>query len=151
MNNCQAPATFCAKIKRLEKVMKPLQGKMMPCSRAKYWGPLTPRTIISGGSRTPIDLTVSGQFTFPVTTILRPKSCPEGTSCNTVRTTVSAFTEINNLISADVLWCSGVSDNWYMDYEIIFQDTAGNGSNAAEVTVLCREPDRCWQQTLVFR
>jgi len=97
-----------------------------------------PQFIISDAPRAAIELSVTGHFEFPVTTILSPKSCPEGFNCGTVTTQISEFSTSNNLLSSEVLWCSGVSDKWLMEYEIFFLDEFGNSSNKVDIKVLCR-------------
>jgi len=96
-----------------------------------------PKTIISDGVKEGIQLSLSGEFEFPVTANLKPKSCPFGINCGTETRVIAAMPGNGRHFLDEILWCQGVSSPWAMDYEIHLVDAIGYKSNSVAVVTSC--------------
>jgi hypothetical protein len=94
-------------------------------------------SVRSDGAKEATYIAVSGFFKYPVVTILRPKSCSSGVSCNTENRTIDEASGNSTLVSEGVLWCSGVTGNVNFDYETLFVDADGYESNVVDVKFVC--------------
>ncbi len=96
-----------------------------------------PKVIVSGGTKAGIQLTISGEFDYPITAVLQPRSCPFNVKCGTEKRSISAKPNDGRIYVKDVLWCVGVSSPWAMDYEILLEDSSGYVSNSIAVETRC--------------
>ncbi len=96
-----------------------------------------PQTFISGGARAAISITVTGEFAFPVTATLSPRSCTSGFTCGTEVRTFDEVSDSSTLYMADALWCNGASSNWLLDYQVQIEDANSQKSNAMLLRSTC--------------
>lgn len=83
-----------------------------------------PKKVVSGAARVDLAVTYSGQPVFPVEMIFRPRSCPQGGTCRTARTTFQKPTGNQRLVAKSLIGCYGTQDPSF-DYEVVLRDSTG--------------------------
>jgi hypothetical protein len=85
-----------------------------------------PRTIVSNAARSDISVRLEGTPAFPVEMIFRPRSCPEGFTCNTLRAQFQSAPDDSLLRGQGWLYCHGEFQQvWNMDWELVLRDSTG--------------------------
>jgi hypothetical protein len=96
-----------------------------------------PAQLRSGAPNESLTLEYEGAPSFPVTLILRPRSCPIGGTCLTVEREHKQPEAENRITAHGAMWCTGARAAWTMDYEVLVRDARGVETAPAAVAVTC--------------
>jgi hypothetical protein len=97
-----------------------------------------PKTFKAGEPAKPLEVSYQGDPNFPVSLLLRPRSCPQGFDCASLPTTFSDPPADKRLVVPNALWCHGIAKDWNMDYEVILTDAAGVTTAAFPTPMTCK-------------
>ncbi|MBM4146131.1 MAG: hypothetical protein FJ240_07630 [Nitrospira sp.] len=106
-------------------------GKSFKITRIDY-----PSQVASNGPKGDLRIYWSGNPSFPVKVVYRPKSCPSGIVCTTPSTTIDS--KQNPLVFPQAIWCGGSAKDIYFDYEVVITDVSGTETAPYPASFTCK-------------
>jgi len=97
-----------------------------------YWS-----MVLSDGPEADLEISWSGNPVFPVEATYRPTTdgCPAGVSCATPTATIT--NEENPIIFSGAIWCTGVTENTELGYEVVLTDDNGIATDPFPASFTC--------------